>query len=98
MLKGTAHLSSTRNAGDLLPAAGAAVRAAFIRWQRCAILMNQVDVLHRPAPIDVAGIVRLVIGATFQQRDGIQWACRNEATRQEQEQQKQRSKQGIFQS
>lgn len=97
-VEGTAYFTTTGNAGDLLPATGAAERAAFIRWQRSAILMQEVDVLHTPIPIDVAGIVRLIIGAAFQERNGTQRTRRNEAARQEKEEQEQRGKQWVFQS
>ena len=79
-VEGTAHLAPTRNASDILPAAGAAVRTAFIRWQGTAILVQEVDILHRPIPINIAGIVRLVIGAAFQQRNSVQRTRRNEVT------------------
>lgn len=65
-VEGTAHPASIGYAGNILPATGAAVRATFVRGQGAAILMDEVNVLYRPIPIDVAGIVRLVVGAAFQ--------------------------------
>lgn len=91
-VKGTAHLSSTGNAGDLLPTAGAAVRAALVGWERGSILVNQVDVLHRPAPINVTSVVRLVIGAAFQKRNRAQRTSRNKTVGHEHKQQEQRGK------
>jgi hypothetical protein len=69
-VKRAAHFPSIGNAGDFFPAASATIRAAFVWWQRCAILVQKADILHRSIPINVTGIVRLVIGAAFQERNG----------------------------
>jgi hypothetical protein len=84
-VKRTAHFPAIRNARDILPAAGAAERAALIGWKGRAILVQEVDVLHCSSPVNVASVVRLVIGAAFQKGDRAERTRRSQATRQYQE-------------
>ncbi|MCE7858228.1 MAG: hypothetical protein DPW21_00385 [Anaerolineae bacterium] len=84
-VEGTAHFPSIGNAGNLFAATGAAVRAALVGWKGSTILVQEVDILHCPAPINVTSVMRLVIGAAFQQRNCAEWPRRNEVAGQEQE-------------
>lgn len=65
--KGTTDRPAAVDARDLLGTTASAKNAAFFGWQVGAIPVGQVDITHRPAPIDVAGVMRLVKGAPLGQ-------------------------------
>jgi hypothetical protein len=65
--KGTTDRPTAVDAGDLLSTTASTKNAAFFGWQVGAIPVGQVDITDRSAPIDVAGVMRLVKGASFGQ-------------------------------
>ena len=65
-VKGAAHRPTIVDTRDLFSTAAGTGSPAFFGRQGGVVTVGQVDIAHRPAPVDVAGVVRLVIGATFQ--------------------------------
>ena len=64
--KDSAHRPAIVDAGDLLGTTAATESPTFFWWQVGVVTVDQVDIAHRSIPIDVASIVRLIIGAPFQ--------------------------------
>ena len=63
--KVSTNRASTGNARDLFQAVVTAEPASFLRRQPGVIPVFQINILDWSAPIDIAAVVRLIIGTPF---------------------------------
>ena len=63
--KVSTNRASTGNARDLFHTAVTAETASFLRRQPGVIPVFQINILDWPTPIDIAAVVRLIVGTAF---------------------------------
>ena len=68
LAEGAVHNRAIAKQRDPLRTTGGAKRSTLLRWQGGAIPMDDMEILDRAAPVDITRVMRLVVGATFQQR------------------------------